>query len=348
MSAWSESGSWDSSDIEEWETIDALLLKGRAESENRCPPKISGRFPWSPELGSAGKWLSYWKLRILLERTKTCNQSRLQNLQIILQVPTQLSGILPFEKLVTEAQSAQKRFTALKKEALGKRQQHLDAMGRLAGALHKCESSAASRRIEASEKASRQYRTLRSIFRDGQSSGFDRLDIPDSYAVLRKDEPIPRISLVVQEEIEAVLLPHTVRRFQQHKETPFGMGERGRRLGSDCTSPDAKALSDGTYDYRLLELSEEAREWLLQLKKRDYVGVEGVICTQVTTAEWIRGWARMRESTASAPGAGHYGHYKSVSVVARLPETHEDHSTVLADVYAPVRTRYSRSSGVSS
>ena len=42
----------------------------------------------------------------------------------------------------------------------------------------------------------------------------------------------------------------------------------------------------------------------------------------------------MRESTASAPGAGHYGHYKSVSVAARLPVDHEDHSRVLADIYA--------------
>ena len=40
------------------------------------------------------------------------------------------------------------------------------------------------------------------------------------------------------------------------------------------------------------------------------------------------------ESTASSPGAGHYGHYKTVSVCARLPEKHPQHSKTLAEIYA--------------
>jgi hypothetical protein len=55
--------------------------------------------------------------------------------------------------------------------------------------------------------------------------------------------------------------------------------------------------------------------------------------THITTADWIAGWAKMRESTASAPG-GHYGHYKTASVAARLPEEHPDHYYELARIYA--------------
>jgi hypothetical protein len=45
------------------------------------------------------------------------------------------------------------------------------------------------------------------------------------------------------------------------------------------------------------------------------------------------GWAKMRESTASAPG-GHYRHYKTASVAARLLEEHPDHYYELACIYA--------------
>ena len=259
---------------------------------------------------------------------------RRAELETFLQVPPELTSHLPMVCLFREARHAKKRFGELKKSAGNKRAQHLEEVGKFAGILHKWEAQAAIRRIISSETSSRQFRLLGSIFGEGQSFGFVRLDVPDTFAVRRQNEPVPWISLVVQKEIEQVLLPHTVRRFRQHSETPFGGGKRGRRLGLDCTSADARAISDGSYDFKLLALSAEARAWLLQLKDRNFVGAEGAICTRVSTEEWIAGWKRMRECTASAPGAGHYGHYKSVSVSARLPPDHEDHSTVLADIYA--------------
>jgi hypothetical protein len=41
----------------------------------------------------------------------------------------------------------------------------------------------------------------------------------------------------------------------------------------------------------------------------------------------------MRESTALAPG-GHYGHYKTAAVAAKLPDDHPNHTRVLAEMYA--------------
>jgi ribonuclease HI len=167
----------------------------------------------------------------------------------------------------------------------------------------------------------------------GSSGGLDRVDVPDSFAVLREGEAIPRIPLVVKEEIEEVLLPHTERRFRQHQETPFGHGSRRESLGLTCESQDVQDILHGSYDRELDSLSEEARVWLLQLKEKDFVGAGGIISTHVSFGDWVQGWAKMRESTASAPG-GHYGHYKTISVAARLPEDHPDHSTVLAHIYA--------------
>ena len=139
----------------------------------------------------------------------------------------------------------------------------------------------------------------------------------------------------MKEEIEDVLVPHTEIRFKQYQETPFGNGEQQEKLGLDCTSADAAALMNGTYDRELEHLSAEARAWLLTLKANNFVNAGGVISTNLMAEDWVNGWAKMRESTSSAPG-GHYGHYKMAAVAARLPEDHPDHTVLLAEIYAGI------------
>jgi hypothetical protein len=146
-------------------------------------------------------------------------------------------------------------------------------------------------------------------------------------------EETPRISLVVKEDIERVLVPHTVQRFRQHNETPFGSGERQVHLGEDCTWRDALELMHGTYDRELSALSVEANAWLLELKMKEFATAGQLISTTISCTDWISGWKKMRESTASAPG-GHYGHYKTAALVATLPEDHADYTTLLAEIYA--------------
>jgi hypothetical protein len=93
-------------------------------------------------------------------------------------------------------------------------------------------------------------------------------------------------------------------------------------------------ILQGSYDREAIgKLSEEAREWICQLRTKQFVEDGGAISTFISTEDWITGWAKMRESTASAPG-GHYGHYKRASVAACLPEEHTDYYYELAKIYA--------------
>ena len=66
---------------------------------------------------------------------------------------------------------------------------------------------------------------------------------------------------------------------------------------------------------------------------KDFVHAGALISTSISTEDWISGWKKMRESTASAPG-GHYGHYKTAAIVATLPDEHEDYTLLLAKLYA--------------
>ena len=87
------------------------------------------------------------------------------------------------------------------------------------------------------------------------------------------------------------------------------------------------------YDRDLERLSEEARKWLRQLQEKKFVANGKLISTHISTNDWIAGWRKMRESTASAPGS-HYGHYKTAAMVAKLPKDHRDHTRQLAEIYA--------------
>jgi hypothetical protein len=90
---------------------------------------------------------------------------------------------------------------------------------------------------------------------------------------------------------------------------------------------------NGTYDRELEKLSDEAREWLRELRTKTFVRNGATINTTISTDDWIRGWKKMRESTSSAPG-GHYGHYKTAAVAATLPDDHADYWPILAELYA--------------
>ena len=152
--------------------------------------------------------------------------------------------------IYTKIKLARKQLRQVKAQAAELRDDHLAETAKFAASLHNMATESAIAAIRAREKSSRQFRQLRSILRTSTSAGLERIDVPNSNAVLRQGEQIPRIPLVTKEEIEEVLVPHTERRFTQHQETPFGHGYRQRALGVDCTSTDAGALRTGTYDYK--------------------------------------------------------------------------------------------------
>ena len=331
----SASGNWNQADTQQWEAIDQILAQARTCAENRCrkKKKKSGHMPWSPELKLSGESLLYWRMRIREHTSGKTNQSRLDKLAIACKIPAEDIAYMSVTNICKKIQKAKKNHKQVKLEAAELRETHMHDQAQFIAALQGMTDVAARAAIAAREKSSNQFRNLRRIFHGTRSNGLERLDVPNAFAVLRQNEEAPRIQLVTKEAIEEVLLPHTVRRFCQHHETPFGQGDRCTSLGQDCSTADFARMRMGTYDRELEQLSDEAREWIRQLKQQDFVGTGNIISTTISTEDWISGWMKMRESTASAPG-GHYGHYKTAAVVARLPRDHPEHTRVLAEVYA--------------
>ena len=147
------------------------------------------------------------------------------------------------------------------------REKYTNEAADLQAARHGISHNNALAVIKQCEKAARNKSQMAPVFHAAKSSGVDRIDVPNEFAVLRPNESTPRIPLVVKEEIEEVLVPHTKKRFRQPAadKTPFAVGERSRRLGRNCNSQDARNILKGMYDYKLAELTDKARHWVKQL-----------------------------------------------------------------------------------
>ena len=285
----SEEGNWTDLLVEEWEQIDGILAESRLAAERKCKAKRTGLLPWSPDLQTSGRTVLYWRMRMRAFTGRYVNVAELHKLETMIPIAAPDMEHLPALAVRGKIRQSLRNHKSVKADAQRLREEHLIERATFLSATHGMAKHAACAAIEAREKTSRQFRLLRSIFNPGASYGLDRIDVPNSSAVLRREEEIPRIPLVVKEQIEEVLVPHTEQRFRQHRETPFGSGIRQQELGMDCTSDDAHALMEGSYDRELEALSDEARVWLLELKRKDFVNAGSVISTNISTGDWISG-----------------------------------------------------------
>ena len=290
LRARSDNGQWTAEDTKQWETIDSIMAQARTCSENKCNKKKSGQIPWSPELKMSGETLLYWRLRIREFTSRQINQSILETLAASCKISEIDRDRLSAVAIISRIRDAKKNHKQVKIDAVEHRETYMKEEATLLATLHGMSDIAARAAIAAREKSSKQFRALRSIFKQGRSNGLERLDVPEKYAVRRQDETQPRILLVTKQEIEEVLLPHTVKRFRQHHETPFGHGERCSELGQDCSSDDFHHLRRGTYDCQLESLSKEARVWIRHLKEKKFVEEGRLISVLISTEDWISVW----------------------------------------------------------
>jgi len=328
---------WTSADEQMYEQICMSLREGRAAAEGKLERKKSGGFWWSPDFNETRQPMFYWKLRA---RAIT---SGIRNEEIITKLEEDIDN-LPEEPIMLnevgsfvhqQSRLARRTHFKSKKNSRNNRAEFKKEEAAFEADRRGVSQPSAISVIQQREQAERNKRQMNPVFKETKSSGVDRIDVPNAFAVLRPNEAVPRIPLLVKDEIEEVLVPHTMQRFRQPAtdRTPFAIGERQKRLGRNCDSRDARDIINGIYNWKLDELTEEARQWLHHLKRHPHVPASHMIDTSISTEQWIQGWSKMRESTASAPG-GHFGHYKTAAAIARLPPEHDDHFPELAAIYA--------------
>ena len=166
---------------------------------------------------------TYWRLRLREFTNRDSNLDTLERLAQSLSLTDEEKDWMPSQAAMSKLSAAVRTFKQVKIDAANLRDSHLSEMATLAS-VHGMSTSAASAAICAREKASRQFRQLQRVLNTTTACGLERIDVPNVYAVLRLDEQVPRISLVVKEEIEQVLVPHIRKRdFNNIKRRPLEM-----------------------------------------------------------------------------------------------------------------------------
>ena len=183
LSAQSSSGLWCQEDIDEWEKLDRLLSEGCRATERKCPSIRSGQLPWLVELEQAGCTYLYWTLRVREFTAKETNKVSLDKLAELCQIPDGKREWLPSSLTRKLRHTARKAFTKVKQAANQLRDNHNHSVAKLAAQVHNMDVQLAQEAIAARERASQQFWQLRSILKPAQSHGFDRLDVPNEFAV---------------------------------------------------------------------------------------------------------------------------------------------------------------------
>ena len=271
----SENGTWSSTDETLYEQVSQSMREGRVAAESKLPNKRSGIFWWSPDFDATRQVMFYWLLRAREYTNGIRNEELLAKLEAkigdVPTNPTMLDDIRPF--VHNQNRMARICHDQSKKHSFANRERFDTETAEFDAARRGTSLPNALAAIKQRETAARNKTQMAPVYHEAKSSGVDRIDVPNEYAVPRPNEPTPRIPLVRKEEIEEVLVPHTMKRFRQPKadKTPFADGERSRRLGRNCDSQDASNILNGMYDWKLDELTEEARKWVLLLKRHPNV-----------------------------------------------------------------------------
>jgi hypothetical protein len=196
----SDSDVWCADDIAEYEVIDSLLQEGRISAENKCKQRDKCSHPWSPELELAGNAARYWKMRIWEMSGSYSNDVEMRRVEKVAGIKEDEKEWMTTKDIRSRCRKARKNLKEVQSRAVELREAHTAEAAKLAALLHRTSESGAQKAIAAREKASRQFRQLRSSIKDQGSNGVDRIDIPDSFAVLGEGEKVPRIQLVIKED----------------------------------------------------------------------------------------------------------------------------------------------------
>lgn len=120
------------------------------------------------------------------------------------------------------------------------------------------------------------------------------------------------VELTTKEEIEKACVEEHHKKYLQTNNTPPMQPPLKELLGQYANTPFCEEILMGTAEF-LPELDEYTIKFLQQLRKPDSVTLNSVP-TVIPSAEWAKGWNKMKETTLAAGFTGlHFGHLKACS-----------------------------------
>lgn len=299
--------------IEALTALDKQVTEIMLAAESKCSKTTTGPYPWSPILQRTSAHLHYWLTRLTQHTTATSSCEYLHALELELQIPNgQDTCQMSTSELLTQVRHARVEVKTAYAEATANRTAFLYEKIELHNSTGQKDAVDALAAIAKAEQQQRTWAQIRAALKPERSAGLDRIQVLDPASGEHQ-------WVYTTDEIHNSILDNNIKRFRAHAATPFGSGARSTHLGDDCQSAAVEELLHGQYEFRLDELSDEARHWLKQLQFTTPVAKGEKVPIEISTDDFISAWMKFRESTASSPSGRHYGHYKTAAFAATAP-----------------------------
>ena len=211
------------------------------------------------------------------------------------------------------------------KNAYQIRTTHLEALAHLyAQSPGQQNAHAILRHLIATDAAREIYHHCKNILKPNQQHhGLTRLEVPAASCIAptdhrpQPDQPYSAtssdwISLNQKELIKAHLMHRNITQYKQANATPFGSNDHGHHLGFHGTSPPAQQLLQGTYNYRLNELTPASLAYLHHLQYPKTFNAQQLVNITISNDEVCQGFINWRETTSTSPSGHHLSHYRSI------------------------------------
>ena len=294
-------------------------------AEQRCGQNTHNR-PWSVALRNAGLTLRYWLLRLKEHR---CGQQLTSSLTTLrLKVSTiSDSGDTSISYILSHLREARANHCKVKCDARANRDDHLQSLATQEAARHHQVEAHVLQRILTAERQKAIFHKLNHVLQRNQSNSLTYLKVPAAACQPGSNMPIPGldnypttsdhwIPIDTKDALEAHLIARNNTHYRQANCTPFGNTPRGTHLGYHGTSVAADSILDGTYSFRLDELTAEAQAYLQALRHPDSnlppSDRRPTISTAMSIEDLVAGFSKWPESTSTSPSGRHLGHYHAL------------------------------------
>ena len=176
-----------------------------------------------------------------------------------------------------------------------------------------------------SEQCRTMFRNLRNVVKPSEVSGITKIQVPrhrdsteipadiQSFLAETAEEDIVWDTILDKESINANLLRFNRNSFRAAAISPCGHGPIYKNLTFNSLSREASELLSGTIPTHWYgDDPSTLREFLTSFAIPDSVKTAGLISTEITTDDVLRGFKKWKETTSTSPSGRHLGHYKTL------------------------------------
>lgn len=271
----------------------------RRHAEKKCRRIKSGRIPFSPE---AAIWIRRKQVFESLLRYKLGKLRNRSNLRrTALRCGIQRPLLLTWHEIKARLTVCKEKCEYFLRHGASYRKRH----------LQNCLTAARRKRNREAET-----QILEIIRRERERNFWRRMKFAMSQKQGQRVRTVQRTLTdgSVEELTSQGAVEHTIweeihgKRFHLAEQAPICQGQLRGEFGYMASSPSAKAVLEGTYNFASVE-HEGTRELLLEASKMRQIIHQDSVDTLITQAHWASKWRTAKERTSSSVSNIHFGHY---------------------------------------